>query len=77
VYSGPIIPQACIVHQKHNLGNTSSQHHQHRNHLYTNNPQSKPGHVYSKFTWGNKKSLWEAPAAAGLDVRDELLKYYG
>lgn len=50
---------------------------QHSNHFYNTNPQSKPGHVYSKFTWGNKKSLWEAPAAAGLDVRAELLKYYG
>lgn len=40
-------------------------------------PQSKPGHVYNKFSWGNKKSLWEEPAQQGLDVRAELLKYYG
>ncbi|KAI8472962.1 MAG: Metalloenzyme, LuxS/M16 peptidase-like protein [Monoraphidium minutum] len=38
---------------------------------------SKPGHVYSKFSWGNKKSLWDEPREAGLDVRSELLEYYG
>jgi secreted Zn-dependent insulinase-like peptidase len=32
--------------------------------------------VYNKFSWGNKKSLWEEPAAKGLDVRQELLDYY-
>lgn len=26
--------------------------------------------------WGNRKSLVDDPAAAGLDVRAELLKYY-
>jgi secreted Zn-dependent insulinase-like peptidase len=32
--------------------------------------------VFSKFSWGNKKSLWEQPAAAGVDVREQLLEYY-
>lgn len=34
------------------------------------------GHIYSKFTWGNRKSLVELPAAAGIDVRSQLLQYY-
>ncbi|KAG2448487.1 hypothetical protein HYH02_006378 [Chlamydomonas schloesseri] len=37
---------------------------------------SRPGHVYNKFSWGNRKSLWEVPQAAGLDVRERLLQYY-
>ncbi|KAG2444954.1 hypothetical protein HXX76_001690 [Chlamydomonas incerta] len=37
---------------------------------------SRPGHVYNKFSWGNRKSLWETPQAAGVDVRERLLEYY-
>ena len=38
--------------------------------------QAKDGHVYRKFSWGNKKSLWDDPKAQGVDVREELLSYY-
>lgn len=32
--------------------------------------------LVSRCRWGNRKSLVEDPAAAGLDVRAELLRYY-
>lgn len=38
--------------------------------------QCKPDHVYSKFSWGNKRSLWDQPAAAGIDVPSRLQQYY-
>jgi nardilysin len=38
--------------------------------------QAKPDHVYRKFTWGNKLSLWDQPAAAGINVREAVLEYY-
>lgn len=34
------------------------------------------GHIYRKFTWGNKKSLVSLPAEKGIDVRSELVQYY-
>lgn len=34
------------------------------------------GHMFRKFTWGNRKSLVEQPAASGIDVRQRLLDYY-
>eukprot|EP00798_Chlamydomonas_sp_ICE-L_P021127 gene21127-28014_t len=34
------------------------------------------GHMYRKFSWGNKKSLWDEPQAAGIDIRSEIVKYY-
>ncbi|KAK9915769.1 hypothetical protein WJX75_003936 [Coccomyxa subellipsoidea] len=37
---------------------------------------SLEGHIYRKFTWGNKKSLVTLPAAKGIDVRSELVQYY-
>lgn len=37
---------------------------------------AREGHLFRKFGWGNRKSLVEDPAAAGLDVRAELLSYY-
>lgn len=42
-------------------------HHGSRNHLHAHNHTCR---------WGNRKSLVEDPAAAGIDVRGELLKYY-
>ena len=33
--------------------------------------------MFRGFSWGNKKSLWDAPAAAGIDVRSRLLEYHG
>ncbi|GFR39667.1 hypothetical protein Agub_g138, partial [Astrephomene gubernaculifera] len=37
---------------------------------------ARPGHIYRKFSWGNKASLWEQPRQAGIDVRQRLLEYY-
>lgn len=37
---------------------------------------SAAGHPYQKFAWGNRKSLWEDPHAAGIDVRKDLVAYY-
>ena len=37
---------------------------------------AQDGHLYRKFTWGNRKSLIEQPAAAGIDVRQRLVDYY-
>lgn len=37
---------------------------------------SKPGHLYRKFTWGNAKSLVDAPRKAGIDIRKRLVEYY-
>lgn len=37
---------------------------------------SRTGHLYSKFGWGNKKSLVDDPAKAELNVREELIKHY-
>ena len=38
--------------------------------------QARPGHMYRKFSWGNKRSLWDTPREAGVEVRGEILKYY-
>ena len=32
--------------------------------------------MYRKFSWGNKRSLWDGPRQAGVDVRSEIIKYY-
>jgi nardilysin len=37
---------------------------------------ARKGHLFSKFGWGNAKSLVKDPAAAGIDVRAQLLQYY-
>ena len=37
---------------------------------------ARDGHIYRKFTWGNRKSLVSLPAEAGLDVRARLVEYY-
>ena len=37
---------------------------------------AKDGHIYRKFTWGNRKSLVEIPASKNIDVRSELVQYY-
>lgn len=40
-----------------------------------------PGHPLRKFSWGNKRSLWDRPEATGVDVqavlRAHFEKYYG
>ncbi|GMH33878.1 hypothetical protein BSKO_01712 [Bryopsis sp. KO-2023] len=36
----------------------------------------KRGHLYDRFQWGNKKSLWTEPREKGLDIRSELMKHY-
>lgn len=38
--------------------------------------QAVAGHVYTKFSWGNMKSLWQDPVDKGLDVRQQLMNYY-
>jgi len=37
---------------------------------------AKSGHIYNKFSWGNRKSLFDEPKARGVAVRDELVQYY-
>ncbi|CAL8470131.1 g9673 [Coccomyxa elongata] len=37
---------------------------------------SRDGHIYRKFTWGNKKSLVTLPAEKSIDVRSQLVQYY-
>ena len=37
---------------------------------------ARAGHLYRQFTWGNRKSLVEQPADAGIDVRHRLMSYY-
>ncbi|KAK9820983.1 hypothetical protein WJX81_000873 [Elliptochloris bilobata] len=37
---------------------------------------ARQGHIYRKFSWGNRKSLVDMPKAKGVDVRKELLRYY-
>ena len=37
---------------------------------------AREGHLFRKFGWGNRKSLVDDPAAAGIDVRQALLRYY-
>jgi len=34
------------------------------------------GHPFTGFSWGNRKSLWEAPRAAGIPIRDRIVEYY-
>lgn len=36
-----------------------------------------PGHVFNQFSWGNRQSLYDGPRAAGIPIRDEIVKYYG
>ena len=35
-----------------------------------------PGHVFQQFSWGNRKSLYDEPRAAGVPIRDEIVRYY-
>ena len=37
---------------------------------------SKKGHVFTKFGWGNAKSLGTDVIAAGIDLRSELVRWY-
>ena len=37
---------------------------------------ANPGHVFSKFMWGNHRSLIVLPTERGLSPREELMKYY-
>lgn len=37
---------------------------------------ARPGHVLSKFGWGNRRSLAQEPATAGVDVRGGLVRHY-
>ena len=37
---------------------------------------ARPGHVFTKFAWGNQRSLIDDPTSLGLNPREELLKYH-
>ncbi|KAJ9521784.1 hypothetical protein QJQ45_015286 [Haematococcus lacustris] len=37
---------------------------------------ARAGHPYRQFSWGNKRSLWDQPRAAGINVRQAVLDYY-
>jgi hypothetical protein len=37
---------------------------------------ARDGHLYRKFTWGNRKSLFDEPQAKGVDIRSEIVSYY-
>lgn len=37
---------------------------------------ARPGHVFTKFSWGNRRSLLDDPRAAGLDPRVCVQDYY-
>eukprot|EP00793_Prasinoderma_coloniale_P000746 PRCOL_00003896-RA len=37
---------------------------------------ARDGHPFKAFFWGNMKSLRDAPASAGLDMRKQLLEFY-
>ena len=47
-----------------------------RRELQVSKHLSAPGSVYSKFGTGNLQTLKHAPAAAGIDVRSEMLAHY-
>lgn len=42
-----------------------------------NKSLSDAGHPYSRFGTGNKETLSERPAAEGVNVRDELIRFHG
>lgn len=37
---------------------------------------ARPGHVFTKFSWGNRRSLLDEPRAAGLDPRGCVVDHY-
>lgn len=37
---------------------------------------ARPGHVFTKFSWGNRRSLLDDPRAAGLDPRGCVIDHY-
>ncbi|KAK9862426.1 hypothetical protein WJX84_001898 [Apatococcus fuscideae] len=37
---------------------------------------SKDGHVFRKFTWGNRKSLYDGPREEKVDISKEIKEYY-
>ena len=37
---------------------------------------ARAGHMYRKFTWGNRESLVARPAERGVDVHAALVDYY-
>lgn len=64
--------EVCAVNSEHekNVPNDSWRLHQ------LEQSTSKPGHPYTKFGTGNKKTLDEDPKAKGVNVRDQLLKFH-
>ena len=37
---------------------------------------SRQGHLFNRFTWGNRSSLLDEPRKCGIDVRKDLVDYY-
>jgi nardilysin len=37
---------------------------------------ARDGHPFQLFSWGNRRSLWEQPKAAGIAIRDRIVEYY-
>lgn len=37
---------------------------------------AKPGHPLGTFMWGNKRSLWDEPRAAGVAVRERIVAHH-
>ncbi|GAX76258.1 hypothetical protein CEUSTIGMA_g3702.t1 [Chlamydomonas eustigma] len=37
---------------------------------------AEEGHIYRSFSWGNKKSLWDEPREAGINIRDQIFQHY-
>lgn len=37
---------------------------------------ARNGHPFRLFSWGNRRSLWEEPKAAGIAIRDRIVQYY-
>lgn len=37
---------------------------------------ARRGHPLRTFMWGNKRSLWDEPRAAGIDVRRRIIEHY-
>lgn len=37
---------------------------------------ARDGHLYRKFSWGSRRSLYDDPRAKGVDIRSEITAYY-
>eukprot|EP00884_Botryococcus_braunii_P020235 jgi/Botrbrau1/6896/Bobra.67_3s0015.1 len=37
---------------------------------------ARDSHLYRKFSWGNRRSLYDEPLAKGVDIRQQIMEYY-